>query len=148
MSEADGLYAQLKPEMQTITAPLVDFGEQQVRKNGGFLPFGATLDRSGAVALHAAGADRDPAAADDVLPLVLQGLAIAAQQVDITAVAVAEWVKIAEPGEELRDAIKVHVHHRRGLAITFYIPAAKRLLRGWHFGETIARASDPLIEMW
>ncbi len=88
MSEASSLYADLKLEMQTIAAPLMDFGEQQVRKNGGFLPFGATLNRSGEVALQAALPERDPATSEEVLPLVLQGLAIAAQQAEITAVAV------------------------------------------------------------
>ena len=148
MTQADSLYAELKPDVQTIAAPLMDFGEQQVRKNGGFLPFGATLTQSGEVALQAAMPERDPATSDDVLPLVMQGLEVAAGRAGITAVAVAEWVKIAEPGQELRDAIKVQVHHRRGLAVTLYTPATKRLLRGWNFGETIARAGEALIKSW
>jgi len=148
MAESDALYAQLKPDLQTIAAPLMDFGEQQVRKNGGFLPFGATLNRDREVALQAALPESDPATSADVLPLLVQALDAAAREDAVIAVALAEWVKIAEPGGPFQDAIKVHVHHRRGLSIAFHVPAAKRLLRGWTFGEPTARPADTLVKSW
>ena len=55
------LYVELKQELESIAAPLFDFSEQQVRRNGAFLPFGAILKGDSEVTLEAAIPDHEPA---------------------------------------------------------------------------------------
>jgi hypothetical protein len=148
MSDAAGLYAELRPELEAIADPLLEFGVEQVRKRGAFLPFGATLSASGEVSQQAALGDSDPATTADLLPVLIAGLRDAARSDSVVAVAAAEWVKIGQNGGELEDAVKVHVHHRRGLAVAFYIVSTRRLMRGWAFGEVMAKRAGPIVEAW
>jgi hypothetical protein len=148
MSAQDELYSALKPEFEALASPLFEFAEEQVRRRGAFLPVGAALELGGRVRLVTAVSERDPATSDDVLPLLLEALEqVAAEQV-IVAVAAADWVRISGAGQVEQPAVKVNVHHRRGLSVTFYVPAVRRLLGGWSFGEIIARCGDHMIGAW
>ena len=143
------LYREVKDELQAISGPLMDFAAEQVTKHGGFLPFGATLTTTGAIALQAAAPEEEPTTSEVVLPLLVTGLVTSVKADEaISAVAACEWVKIGLEGGALNDAIKVQVHHRRGIAVAFYLSAKKRLLRGWEFGDVIAKPADALIDGW
>jgi len=147
MTVDQALYRELKDDLAAISAPLFELAEQLVRKQGAFLPFGAVMSAGGSVTLHAGATENDVASSDEVLPLVQAGVRQAAEPA-ATAAAVAEWVRIGMDGGALVDAVKVHVHHRRGLSVAFYITARKRLLRGWEFGDTMVQPSEPLVTEW
>jgi len=44
--------------------------------------------------------------------------------------------------------VKVLIEHRRGLTVTLYLPWRRRLLRGYIFGEMIARPAEPEVQPW
>jgi hypothetical protein len=141
------LYAELKGDLATVSGPLFDLAEQLVRKQGAFLPFGAVLSSTGEVSLQAAASEQDVATSEDVLPILIEGLQQAARP-DASAAAVAEWVKIGMEGGAMVDAMKVQVHHRRGLCVSFYVLATKRFLKGWQFGDTIVQPAEPIVIEW
>ena len=59
--------------MQTVTTPLLDFAQQQIRLRGAFLPFGASLDDAGQITLAAAGTEQEMASSTEILPILHDG---------------------------------------------------------------------------
>ena len=148
MPTTDELYSALTADPQAVSQPLLEFGQGRVRERGTFLPVGATLDATGQVGLLTAVSEREPATSEDVLPILLEGLAQVANDASVVAVAAVEWVRISGANHARQPAIKVQVHHRRGFAVTFYVPAVRSGLGGWTFGDMIAKASPGLIALW
>ena len=148
MPTADELYIALAADLQAVSQPLFEFGEERVRERGAFLPVGAKLDATGQVGLLTAISAREAATSEDVLPMLLDGLAHAATDASVVAVAALEWVRISGADHAEQPAIKVQVHHRRGLAVTFYVPAARGSLGVWSFGGMIAKLSAGLVPLW
>jgi hypothetical protein len=148
MPTRDELYDALQADLDSLSAPLFGFAEQQVRERGAFYPVGAALDTDGGVRLLTAVSERESATSVDILELVLEGLQHAATDDSIVAVATTEWIRISGAGQSEQPAVKVHVHHRRGLGVTFYVPASKDLFGGWRFGDMIARAGPGIIGAW
>jgi hypothetical protein len=146
MTEFDALYGELKGDLQTLSSPLFEFAEQQVRKVGAFLPFGAALARNGKVSLHAASSGENVASSSEILPLLHEGLRSAVAEYDLSAVAVCEWVNITLEGGERSDAVKVLVEHERGLTIAFYVPCRRRALLGWRFDALFGKPADPEVK--
>ena len=147
MNDVGALFRELKPDVERVSSPLFDFAQQQVRKTGGFLPFGSTLSPTGEVSLHAGSTGSDEASSLDILPILHDGLREAATAANASALAVCEWVKIAPDGGSQTDAIKVLVEHRRGLVIALYIPCKRRLL-GWRFGDMLAIPAEAEVKAW
>ena len=141
------LYAELKDSLQALAGPLLDFTQSQVQRHGSFHDVGAVL-RSGQVELHAAAPETVQPSPEEVLELLQAGLQHAAEDAQVEAVAIAEWVRIGVDAIPTQDAIKVHVHHRRGLAVAFYLPATKRLLRGWQFGAMVVKPAGGIVQGW
>jgi hypothetical protein len=149
MADVDELYGELKEELQALSSPLFGFAEQQVRKRGAFLPFGAALERSGEVTLHAATDGDEVTSSSELLPILHDGLRSAVGQRDSSAVAVCEWVKITPEGGEQTDAVKVLVEHERGLTIAFYVPCRRRALLGWRFDAMFVKSAAPEVRpLW
>jgi len=148
MSSFETLYSELKDDFQVITEPLVDFARQQLHKRGMFLPFGASLAGDGEVTLKTAWTGQDTASSTEVLPILHDGLRATAADSGTVAIAVCEWVKITLEDGSQTNAIKVLIEHARGLAVAFYLPCHKRLLRGWQFGEMIALPAKPEVGAW
>lgn len=148
MPTADELYSALEADLQAVSRPLFEFGEEQIRKRGGFLPVGAKLDATGQVRLLTAISEREAATSEDILSMVLDGLAHAATDASVVEVATMEWVRISGANHAEQPAIKVQVHHRRGFAVTFYVPAVRHPVGGWAFGDMIAKASAGLVALW
>ena len=148
MADDEALYRELRPDLERVSSPLFELAQQHVRKRGAFLPFGATLNRSGEFALHDATTGEDFVSGVEVLPLLHAGLRRAGAEADVLAVAVCEWVKITPSGSSQTDAIKVLVEHVRGLTIAFYVPCGRRLLGGWQFREAVARSAAPEVQPW
>ena len=148
MMDADALYAEIKPDLERISSPLFEFGEQQVRKRGAFLPFGASLTRSGEIGLKAASTGEEVESGVEVLPILHEGLRASVAQGGVSAVAVCEWVKITPEGGKQTDAMKVLVEHERGLTIAFYVPCHKRMFGGWVFEGMFALPAEPEVRPW
>lgn len=146
MSDRDSMYRELKGDLQAVAEPLLDFACAQLKKRGAFLPIGAKLTRAGRTDLVAAAPDEEDTTSDAVLPLLIRALNQSAAGSE--AVAFCEWVKIELEDCKLRDAVKVHAQHRRGLSVAFYLPAKKSLFRGWQFGEMLVRPAEPFISVW
>jgi len=144
VTDQAALYDEAKWDLQALSAPLFEFGEQQVRSYGAFLPFGARLSHDGKVGLHAAAGESELAASDEILQLLHEGLRSASSDASV-AVAVCEWVKITPPGGKQTDAIKVLAEHANGLTVAFYLPITKRLLGGWQTGEMIVVPAAPEV---
>lgn len=148
MPTADELYSALTADLQAISQPLLEFGQEQLRKRGAIWPVGAKLDATGQVGVLTAISERETATSEDILSMVLEGLAYAATDASVVAVAALEWVRISGADHAEQPAIKVQVHHRRGFAVTFYVPAVRHHLGRWSFGDMIAKASAGLVALW
>jgi hypothetical protein len=148
MANTPELYREIKGDLDAVAGPLFDFGRKMVAKQGAFLPFGVALGPDGKLA-HCGGATgKEKASSVEMLPLIHAGLRQAAKQNGARALGVCEWVKITPPNAAQTDAIKVLVEHVKGGAFRFYVPCAKRLLRGWEFGAMIALGAEPEINAW
>lgn len=148
MNDFDALYRELKNDVQLIAGPLFDFAEQQVRKRGAFLPFGASLNNLGDVVLQAASSGGEVTNSGEILPAMHACLRAVGRTPDTAAVAVCEWVKITREGDAQTDAVKVLVEHIRGLTVALYVPCRKRVIGGWQFGDTFAIRVQPEILAW
>jgi hypothetical protein len=148
MNDTDILYKELQTDLDRISGPLFEFGEQQVRKRGMFLPFGATLKRGGEVALEAASSGAESESSIEILPILHEGLRVTVKQGGISAVAICEWVKITREGGKQTDAMKVLVEHERGLTVAFYVPCHKSIFRGWAFEGMFAQQTEPEVRAW
>ena len=148
MNDFETLYRELRSDLDALASPLLDFARQQLQKRGSFLPFSASLNSRGEVALQGASPGKDVASSAEILPILHEGLRTIAVQGDVSAVAVCEWVKITPEGEPQTDAVKVLVEHARGLAIGFYLPCRKRFLGGWRYGEMLALPVPAEIRAW
>jgi len=148
MDEFETLYRELKSDLQAVLEPLVDLAQHLLRRQGTFLPFGASLSNAGQVTFAGAGTEQEMTSSVEILPILHDGLRATAGQDETMAIAVCEWVKITPEGSSQTDAIKVLVEHRRGLTVAFYLPCRKRLLRGWTFGETMALRAQPEVHPW
>ena len=122
-------------------------GEQQVSKRGAYLPFGATLNAAGEIGLDAATSGAEFESTLEVLPLLHEGLRAQAEQEDVVAVAVCEWVTITTDGTQT-NAMKVLIEHRRGLTVAFYVPCDKKLFKGWQFKPMFAIEAEPEVNAW
>lgn len=142
MDEAQRLYAEARSDCQVLVDFLLGFAVQQVNKRGGFEPFGAALDASAAVQLHAAYLGSEAATTAEVLPLLQEGLRRSLSP-GMRAVAVCEWVKVTPVGSRQTDAAKVQVEHSNGLSVAFYLPLMKRLLGRWRTGTMIVQLARP-----
>jgi len=148
MIDFDSLYKELKADFDQLVGPLFELAEQHVLKSDGFYPFGATLERSGAVGLDAAWTGEERPDANELLELLHDGLRMTAKKGEVAAVAVCEWVKITVDGGRQADAMKVLVEHERGLSVAFYVPCHKQVSHNWHFEGMFARQVEPEIKAW
>lgn len=148
MPDADSLYKELQADFDRITGPLFEFAEQQVRKRGTFLPFGALLKHSGEITLDAATSGAEIESGIEVLPLLHEGLRATIKESGASAVAICEWVKITLQSGKQTDAMKVLVEHEQGLTVAFYVPCRKSILRGWQFEEMFAMQAEPEVMAW
>jgi hypothetical protein len=133
MTDANTLYAELKPHIEAVAAPLIDFAKQCVRDRGDFLPYAAVLTAQGKVELVGAFSGNEPTNAAEILPLLHEGLRAKAQEKALAATGVAESVTITLPGQPPTKAIKVLFEHRRGLTVALYMPYEKTPQKGLVF---------------
>lgn len=138
MDEVQRLYDEAKSDCQVLVDFLLGFAVQQMNRRGGFEPFGAALDASAGIELHAAYPGPDAATSAEVLPVLQEGLRRSLSP-GMRAVAMCDWVKITPAGSRQTDAAKVMVEHSNGLSVAFYLPMTKRLFGRWKTGEMIVQ---------
>ena len=151
MSESDDLYAELKPDIEALAAPLFDLSESSVRKRAAFLPHGAVLDAKGETRLVMAappGFEDRAISAIEVLPMLHEGLRAEASKEPLQAIAVCEDVTIVPEGEKKTSAIKVLVEHQRGLCVALYLPYKRKLLGGYNLGSIFVQLASPEVRIW
>jgi len=148
MTDQNELYAELKPDIQTIASTLFDFSQQCIRDRGDFLPHGAVLKADNTIELVGATSGNEIANAPEILPLLHGGLRGLAKEKVLTAIGVAESVTITIPGQAPTKAIKVLFEHRRGLTIALYMPYEKKFLRGHLFGSMFSTPANPEVNAW
>lgn len=151
MSDLETLYAELKPDVQALAGALFDATAPLVRKNGTFLPHGATLAENGEVRMvMAAPPDFETKAVSsvEVLPLLHEALQFAGRQADVKAVAVCEEVTISTEARGRTTAVKVLFEHRRGLCVALYMPYRRKLFGGYRFDPILMKPADPEVRPW
>lgn len=146
----DDLFAELKPQIEALAAPLFGASQMAVRKRSRFLPHGALLDAGGEVRLVMATLDDldAPASPAEVLPRLHDALRAASRDHAAAAVAVCEDVTITPAGGKSTKAVKVLVEHRRGLTVALYLPWRRSMLGTHVFGEVMALAATPEVQVW
>ncbi|MCX5659222.1 MAG: hypothetical protein NTW19_05805 [Planctomycetota bacterium] len=150
MPSIEELYAELKPDMEAVAAPLFEFSETCIDNQGDFLPHGAGIDEEGEVRLIAAAPEdgADLTTAEAVLPVLHQGLRKAAKADGLLAVGVAESVTIEPNGAKRTRAMKVLFEHKRGLTLALYLPFTIGPKGKMKLGEMLIMPADPEVNAW
>ena len=135
----------VRDEMDALLDLLMTFAVQAVTEHGEFYPFAGVSTERGGPELLAVGSDAEQPLSSDVLADLELALRARAES-GARAVALAADVRVADPGSgETVDAIRVHVEHADGDAVTVFMPYAKKRLRGVSFGELFASPAERLI---
>jgi len=74
MVDQQALYKELGNDFDRMIGPLFEFGEQQIRKRGQFLPYGATLFQSGEIGFQAGTSGEEFESTIEVLPVLHEAL--------------------------------------------------------------------------
>lgn len=150
MNEPDHLYDELKPDLQALATPLLEFSTNCVKYRGAFLPHGAVLTDSGEVRLVAAvdDASKELTSAVEVLPVLHQGLRDEVARHIARAIAVAEDVTVTFPGQRPKKAIKVLIEHKRGMTVAVYLSFQKKIFRGYTFGKPVTVDANAEVNAW
>lgn len=148
MQSSEELYSELKPDIAALATPLFEVSEKFIGNRGMFLPHGGALKESGEIILVAGAPPADWTNATEVLPLVHDGLRASVRECPCLAVAVAEDVTVAVPGQGPTTAIKVLFEHRRGLCVAMYLPFKKRVFGGYSFGSPFTVSAAPEVKPW
>ena len=142
-----GLYNEVKSDIQRVVDPLFPLAKGRLDKTGSFLPFGSTLTKEGKVQVVAAYDGKEIVSSKEVLPMLHDSLRNSAKE-GASIIAVCEWVTLDIEGKGKTQAIKVLVEHNRGLTVAFYLPVHKPFLRNWQVGEMFVKPASPEIKAW
>jgi hypothetical protein len=134
-------------DLENLLGTGISAAQEQLQRNGGFLPFALTVQNDGEVRLVAVspadaeeGSDGDFDAdgmIGDLTALLRQN------REDFRAAAVVCDILLVE---EESDAIHVATEHRDGPVFAAVLPySADAVTRTWEFGELAADASEPTI---
>lgn len=134
-------------DLENLLGTGISAAQEQLQRNGGFLPFALTVQNDGEVRLVAVspadtqeGSDGDfdaDAMISDLTALLRQN------REDFRAAAVVCDILLVE---EDSDAIHVATEHREGPVFAAVLPySADAVTRTWEFGELAADASEPVI---
>lgn len=151
MSNADDLYAELKPDIESLSQALFGVSEFSLRKRGTFLPQGAVLTELGEPRLILAvpaGHEDKLVSSVEVLPVLHKSLRATVRESGVRALAVCEDVTITIEGQRKTRAIKVLVEHQRGLCVALYLPYRRKFLGGYALGEIFARPATQEVGAW
>jgi hypothetical protein len=134
-------------DLENLLGTGVSAAQEQLQRNGGFLPFALTVQNDGEVRLvavsHADAAD-DPDADFDADAMISDLHTLLRQnRDDFRAAAIVCDILLVE---EDSDAIHVAAEHRDGSVFAAVLPyAANTATRTWEFGELGADTNEPAI---
>lgn len=134
-------------DLENLLGTGMGAAQEQLERNGGFLPFALVVENDGEVRLVAVSpADADPGSDDefdademigDLTELLRQN------REDFRAAAIVCDITLVEEGS---DAIHVATEHRDGAVFAAVLPyAANQATREWDFGELAADTNEPAI---
>jgi hypothetical protein len=134
-------------DLENLMGTGLGAAQEQLQRNGGFLPFALVVENDGEVRLMAVtpadaaeGSDGDfdaEAMISDLTELLRQNRA------DFRAAAVVCDITLVEDDS---DAIHVAAEHRDGSVFAAVLPyAANTASREWHFGQLAADTNEPAI---
>jgi len=146
MTDTNTLYAQLKPQLESVATPLINFSKQCLRDHGDFLPHAAVLTAQDKVELVGAHSGRELANAAEILPLLHGALRSLAKEKALAALGGAESVTINLPGQPSTKAIKVLFEHRRGLTVSLYVPYEKNPQKGFVFSPMLSMLAEAEVK--
>jgi len=121
---------------------LIPFAKDQLRRRGGFIPFGASIANDGNLRLTMVG-DGDDLDATEQLRIMRHGLREQAAESEIRASGVC-WDAVVTTDGKRTDAIGVHLEDNEG-SVEIYIPYSKRFLRGYEYGEMLGSDCAPQV---
>lgn len=134
-------------DLENLLGTGVSAAQEQLQRNGGFLPFALTVQNDGEVRLVAVSPADAPDGSDgdfdaDAMIGDLQAL-LRQNRADFRAAAVVCDILLVE---EDSDAIHVAAEHRDGAVFAAVLPySANADTKTWEFGELGADASEPAI---
>jgi hypothetical protein len=134
-------------DLENLLGTGMGAAQEQLERNGGFLPFALVVENDGEVRLVAVSpADADSGSDDefdademisDLTELLRQN------REDFRAAAIVCDITLVEEGS---DAIHVATEHRDGAVFAAVLPyAANTATREWDFGELAADTNEPAI---
>ncbi len=134
-------------DLENLLGTGVSAAQEQLQRNGGFLPFALTVQNDGEVRLVAvspADAADDPDADFDADAMISDLHTLLRQNRDnFRAAAIVCDILLVE---EDSDAIHVAAEHRDGSVFAAVLPyAANTATRTWEFGELGADTNEPAI---
>ena len=134
-------------DLENLLGTGVSAAQEQLQRNGGFLPFALTVQNDGEVRLLAvspADAADDPEADFDADAMISDLRTLLRQnRDDFRAAAIVCDILLVE---EDSDAIHVAAEHRDGSVFAAVLPyAANTATRTWEFGELGADTNEPAI---
>jgi hypothetical protein len=134
-------------DLENLLGTGISAAQEQLQRNGGFLPFALTVQNDGEVRLVAitpADADEGSDGDFDADAMISDLTALLRQnRDDFRAAAVVCDILLLE---EESDAIHVATEHRDGPVFAAVMPySANTATRTWEFGELAADASEPSI---
>ena len=147
-AEGQGAWRDSVPDSTaTVLGTGVSAAQEQLQRNGGFLPFALTVQNDGEVRLVAvspADAADDPDADFDADAMISDLHTLLRQnRDDFRAAAIVCDILLVE---EDSDAIHVAAEHRDGSVFAAVLPyAANTATRTWEFGELGADTNEPAI---
>lgn len=134
-------------DLENLLGTGVSAAQEQLERNGGFLPFALTVQNDGEVRLVAVSPADSPAGEDadfdaDAMISDLHAL-LRQNRDDFRAAAVVCDIMLLE---EDSDAISVATEHRDGAVFAAVLPyAANQATHTWEFGELAADTNEPVI---
>ena len=143
----DSVPAGTATDLENLLGTGVSAAQEQLQRNGGFLPFALTVQNDGEVRLVAVSPADAPDGSDgdfdaDAMISDLQAL-LRQNRADFRAAAVVCDILLVE---EDSDAIHVAAEHRDGSVFAAVLPySANAISQSWEFGELGADASEPAI---
>lgn len=130
------------PDFDELLNVLIPFAQQQLKKNGGFFPFGATVTSGGEVVCNA-GYDDGAAEADGLIELLTEVFRREAADGKIRSAALCFDGRTIPPGQSNKtDAICIRMENRDEPASTVFLPYKKGWFGKYSYGELFAAAKE------
>jgi hypothetical protein len=140
--------AQLLPEARqdydALLQALMPFAEQMLKKHGEFFPFGAAINTTGEIGMHATFDGNEMPASEEVIASLVQAFSGDARGGKIRATGICYDGRIVQNGKKV-DAIIISMEHATGNASKTCVPYTKGWFGKYRFGQLIASLEQPKI---